>query len=48
MLSFDQVQNQLKKITGILLLHFDMCVNTCLAYTGIFDSLMLCPFCGEC
>jgi hypothetical protein len=33
---------------GILLLHFNMCVNTCLAYTGAFASLMECPFCGEC
>ena len=48
MLSFDQVRNRLKKITGILPLHFDMCVNTCLAYTGIFDTLTLCPFYGEC
>ena len=48
MLSFDQVRNWLKKITGILPLHFNMCLNTCLAYTGIFDTLTLCPFCGEC
>ena len=47
MLSFDQVQSQLKGITGILPLHFDMCVNTCLAYIGIFAPLTLCPFCGE-
>ena len=27
MLSFDQVRNRLKRITGILPLHFDMCVS---------------------
>lgn len=32
MLLFDQVQSQLKRITGILPLYFDMCANTCLAY----------------
>jgi len=32
---------------GILPLHFDMCVNTCLAYTGTFAPLTECPFCGE-
>jgi hypothetical protein len=48
MLLFDQVRNRLKGITGILLLHFDMCVNTCLAYTGAFLPLTACLFCGEC
>ena len=47
MLSFDQVQTRLKVITGILPLHFDICVNTCLAYTGTFATLTECPFCGE-
>ena len=47
MLSFDQVRNRLKTITGVLPLHFDMCVNTCLAYTGPFAPLTECPFCGE-
>ena len=46
-LSFDQVRNRLKRITGILPLHFDMCVNTCLKYTGDFAPLSVCPFCGE-
>ena len=47
MLSFDQVRNRLKKITGILPLYFDMCVNTCLAFTGTFAPLTVCPHCGE-
>lgn len=47
MLSLDQVRNRLKTITGILPLHFDMCVNTCLAFTGPFAPLTECPFCGE-
>ena len=47
MLLFDQVHNQLKRITGILPLHFDICVNTCLAYTSTFSTLMECLFCGE-
>ena len=47
MLSFDQVRNRLKTITGILPLHSDMCINTCLAYTGPFAPLTDCPFCGE-
>lgn len=47
MLSFDQVRTRLKTITGIHPLFFDMCINTCLAYTGTFSSLTECPFCGE-
>jgi len=47
MLSFDQVQNWLKMITGIIPLHSDMCVNMCLAYTGVFAPLSVCPICGE-
>jgi len=47
MLSFDQVRNRLKTITSVPSLHFDMCINTCLAYTGPFAPLTNCPFCGE-
>ena len=47
MLSFDQVRNRLKRATGILPLLSDMCVNTCLAYTGTFSPLTECPHCGE-
>ena len=41
MLSFDQVQNRLKSISGILPLHFDMCTNSCMAFTGPFSELKL-------
>ena len=47
MLSFDQVQTRLKAITGIVPLHSDMCINTCLAYTGPFAPLTDSLFCGE-
>jgi len=47
MLLFDQVRNRLKTITGIVPLHSDMCVKTCLAYTSPFAPLTHCPFCGE-
>jgi len=47
MLSFNQVQNQLKSINGILPLHFDMCTNSCMAFTGPFIKLKKCLFCSE-
>ncbi|KAF8487271.1 hypothetical protein DFH94DRAFT_621774 [Russula ochroleuca] len=47
MLSFDQVRNRLESISGILLLHFDMCTNSCMAFTGPFSDLKKCLHCGE-
>ena len=47
MLSFDQVQNRLKSISRILLLHFDMCTNSCMAFTGPFSELKNCQFYSE-
>ena len=47
MLSFDQVRNRLKSISGILPLHFDMCINTCMAFTGPFSELKKCTYCSE-
>jgi len=45
MLSFDQVQNWLKTIIGIVLLHSDMCVNTVVQKTipmfGHFEKIDL-------
>jgi len=47
MLSFNQVRNWLKSLSGILPLHSDMCPNTCMAFTGIFLTLNKCQFCGK-
>lgn len=47
MLSFVQVQNRLKFISGILPLHFDMCTNSCMAFTGPFLELKKCLFYSE-
>jgi hypothetical protein len=47
MLSFVQVRNRLKSLSGILPLHFDMCPNSCMAFTGTFSTLKKCQFCGE-
>ena len=47
MLSFDQVQNRLKSISGILPLHFDMCTNSCMAFTGPYSELKNCLHCKE-
>ena len=46
-LSFDQVRSRLQSITGIIPLYFDMCINSCLAYTGTHDRFRKCPYCRE-
>jgi hypothetical protein len=46
-LSFDQVRHRLHQVTGVTSLHFDMCPNSCLAYTGPFSRLQKCPHCQE-
>ncbi|KAI0280725.1 hypothetical protein BC826DRAFT_924214, partial [Russula brevipes] len=46
-LSYDQVRRRLRQITGVTSLHFDMCPNSCLAYTGPFSHLQKCPYCEE-
>jgi hypothetical protein len=47
LLLFDQIQSCLQSIIKIILLYFDVCINSCLAYTGLYDHLSECPYCGE-
>ena len=43
--SYYIVETKLKSITGIHKIMTDMCLNTCLAYTGPFSKLESCPIC---
>ncbi|EGN96875.1 hypothetical protein SERLA73DRAFT_75722 [Serpula lacrymans var. lacrymans S7.3] len=47
MLSYDQVKRRITKMSGVGSIVHDMCVTSCLAYTGPFASLEICPKCGE-
>ena len=47
MLSYNQVKHRIKQMTGVVPLYHDMCVNTCLAFTGPFATLDTCPTCKE-
>ena len=47
MLSFNQVRNQLKSISGVLPLYFNMCINSCVSFTGTYSKHKKCPFCGK-
>ena len=46
-LSYDQVKRRARQLSGIVPLVFDMCTNTCMAYTGPYKDMESCPYCGE-
>jgi len=46
-LSYHLVKKRVAEITGVTSILDDMCVNSCLAYTGPFSELEVCPTCGE-
>ncbi|OBZ65434.1 hypothetical protein A0H81_14606 [Grifola frondosa] len=43
----DTIKNKVKELTGVYSLPTDQCVNTCLAFTGPFETMDKCPVCGE-
>ena len=47
LLSYDQIKRRVKNLTGIVPIHDDMCVNTCMAYTGPYKHLTTCLKCPE-
>ncbi|TFY74511.1 hypothetical protein EWM64_g9501, partial [Hericium alpestre] len=47
LLSYDQVKRRIGELSGVVPIIHDMCINTCLAFTGPFVELDTCPTCGE-
>ena len=45
MLSFDQVKRRVRWLSGVVPVEHDMCVNSCLAFTGPREGLDACPRC---
>ena len=45
--SYYKIKRLVASLTGIEPLVHDMCVNSCLAYTGPFLDLDACPLCSE-
>ncbi|KAJ7587659.1 hypothetical protein C8J56DRAFT_719463, partial [Mycena floridula] len=41
-LSYDQVHRGVKKLSGILSFQHDMCINSCMVYTGPFRNFEEC------
>ena len=46
MLSLDQIKSKLGEWTGVETIQVDMCANSCIAYTGLFKDLQVCPKCS--
>jgi hypothetical protein len=47
MLSYERVKRLVADSSGIYPIVHDMCINSCLAYTGVWRDLESCPLCGE-
>lgn len=46
-LSFYQIRRQVELLTGVTPIMHDMCVDSCVGFTGPFDLLDMCPKCSE-
>ncbi|KAF8220262.1 hypothetical protein L208DRAFT_1541886, partial [Tricholoma matsutake] len=46
-LSYDQVKQCIKNITGIVPALHDVCINSCHAFTGPFEHLEVCSICSK-
>ncbi|KAF8546078.1 hypothetical protein OG21DRAFT_1427945 [Imleria badia] len=46
-LKFQAIENLITLYTGIEPIESDMCINSCIGFTGSFLDLMECPQCGK-
>jgi hypothetical protein len=46
-ISLYKVKTYLKKITGLMPVFYDMCENSCICYTGQYESYQNCPICDS-
>lgn len=47
LLSHHLVKKKVAELTGVVSILEDMCPNSCIAYTGPFSTLEVCPHCNE-
>jgi hypothetical protein len=45
--TLDQIKRRIVQISGVTPLKYDMCINSCLAYTGPFREYDICSTCSE-
>ena len=46
-LSFYKIKKKIQSIVPIFPILIDTCVNSCIAFTGIYKELQCCPICNE-
>jgi hypothetical protein len=46
-LTYDQLQQRLADLTGVFPVMTDMCFESCIAFTGPFSGLLMCPECSS-
>jgi hypothetical protein len=47
LLSYDQIKHRVKNLTGIIPIYDDMCINSCMAFTGPHKDLDTCLKCKQ-
>jgi len=47
LLSYDQIKRRVKNLTGVAPIHDDMCINSCMAFTGPYKDLDTCRECHQ-
>jgi hypothetical protein len=47
MLSYDQVKRRVSRLSGVVTWQHDMCVDSCVGFTGPFTHLEACPRCHK-
>ena len=47
LLSYDQIRRRVKNLTGIIPIRDDMCINSCMAFTGPYKDLDTCLKCPQ-
>jgi len=45
--SYHQIKKYVTELSGVCSIEHDMCINSCIAYTGLFKDLQTCPECGK-
>jgi hypothetical protein len=46
-LSYHEVKKTIEELTGVTSIAHDMCIDTCVAFTGPFSTLEHCPLCRK-
>lgn len=46
-LSYFKVKRLVRDLSGVAPIYRDMCINSCVGFTGPFSKLEVCPSCGE-